>query len=180
MISTALSVLDTDEQRNQLSQLYERNIDIFYSIAFSKLHNKEESEDALQEAFLVVANNPDTFFSISKEKRVSYVNVIIRNISCKIWNKRHRIIEHEVELDDNIAVDSTEEIVLSEYSCKQVLNYIDTLSESLKTALYLKMQFDLKNSDIAKILNISEEAAKKRVSRASNLVKKFMEDSKNE
>lgn len=181
MIEAALAVLETDEQRNILSEIYEQNIKKFYSIAFSKLHNKEDAEDAIQEAFLAVANNPDVLFSISDEKRVPYINVIIRNISYKIWNKRHKINENEVYLNDNIeAPISTEEIVLSEYSCKQVLEFIDTLSESSKSALYLKMQFGLKNSDIAKLLGISEEAAKQRISRASNLIKKFMEDLKDE
>ena len=181
MISAALAILESEEQRNELSELYEQNIKKFYSIAYSKLHNKEDAEDAIQEAFLAVANNPDVLFSISDEKRVSYINVIIRNISYKIWNKRHKIYENETELNDDIEVPiSTEEIALSHYSCKQVLDYIDTLSESSKSALYLKMQFGLKNSDIAKLLGISEEAAKKRILRASNLIKNFMEDIKDE
>lgn len=181
MISAALAILESEEQRNELSELYEQNIKKLYSIAYSKLHNKEDAEDAIQEAFLAVANNPDVLFSISDEKRVSYINVIVRNISYKIWNKRHKINENEVELNDDIEVPiSTEEIALSHYSCKQVLDFIDTLSESSKSALYLKMHFGLKNSDIAKLLGISEEAAKKRILRASNLIKNFMEDLKDE
>ena len=51
MISAALAVLKTDEERNALSEIYTKNIKSFYSIAFSKLHNAHDSEDAIQEAF---------------------------------------------------------------------------------------------------------------------------------
>ena len=35
MISAALAILETDEQRNELSEIYERNIKTFYSISSS-------------------------------------------------------------------------------------------------------------------------------------------------
>ena len=34
MISAALAILETDEQRNELSEIYEHNINTLYSIAF--------------------------------------------------------------------------------------------------------------------------------------------------
>ena len=84
MISAALAVLKTDEERNALSEIYTKNIKSFYSIAFSKLHNSHDSEDAIQEAFLAIARNPDNFFAIPQEKRVSYINVMIRATPHKV------------------------------------------------------------------------------------------------
>ncbi len=40
-ISAALSLLETDKQRNILSEFYKENKNRFYAIAFSKLHNRE-------------------------------------------------------------------------------------------------------------------------------------------
>ncbi len=182
MISTAIFLLRTASERNELSEIYNRNINKFYSIAFSRLHNQQDAEDAIQEAFLTVANNSQVFFDIPSKKRVSYINVIIRNISCRIWNKKHKIEESRIELDDNLLDEqiSTEEKILSNYSCKQILKFIDTLPEGNKTALYLKVSFGMNNAAIAKTLGISEEAAKKRVARAMRQIKQFMEDMKNE
>ncbi|MGN0699525.1 MAG: RNA polymerase sigma factor [Oscillospiraceae bacterium] len=182
MISAALAILETDEERNELSLIYESNIKTFYSVAFSKLHNVQDAEDAIQEAFLAVAKKPDVFFRIPANKRVSYINVIVRNIAFKVWNKKHRISENETELDENIFDErvSTEEKVLSDFACEQVLKFIDALPEGSKAAVHLKMNFGLKNKDIADILGISEEAAKKRVSRALNQIKQYMEDINNE
>lgn len=179
MISAALAVLKTDEERNALSEIYTKNIKSFYSIAFSKLHNAHDSEDAIQEAFLAIARNPDNFFAIPQEKRVSYINVMIRNISFSIWNKKLKIEDTQVELDENIVDESIslDEKISSELSCIEIYRFIDTLSETTKTALYLKIHFHMKYSDIASQLEISEEAVKKRIARAAVKIKQFMEDS---
>lgn len=51
MISAALAVLETEEQRNELAEFYKKNKNRLYRIAYSKLHNRESSEDAVQETF---------------------------------------------------------------------------------------------------------------------------------
>lgn len=182
MITAALAILETDAQRKELSEIYESNIKTFYSIAFSKLHNAQDAEDAIQEAFLAVAKKPEIFFGIPANKRVSYINVIIRNIACVMWNKKHKISEKTVELDDNIIDDriTVEDRVMSDVQCMRILQFIDSLPEGMKAAVHLKMNFGLKNKDIAEILGITEEAAYKRVSRALHQIKQYMEDINNE
>ena len=74
MISAALAVLESEEQRNELSEIYENNISNFYNIAFQQLHNKHDAEDAIQDAFLAIANNPSIFFGIPNENKMPYLN----------------------------------------------------------------------------------------------------------
>lgn len=107
---------------------------------------------------------------------------MIRNISYGIWNKKHEAEESQTDLnEDDIGESvSTEEKILSLYSCEEIYKFIDTLPEGEKAALYLKTHFDMKYPDIAKTLGISEEAAKKRIIRAKNKIKRFMEGKVNE
>ena len=49
MINTALAILQTDEQRNTLSDFYQTYKNRFYAIAYSKLHDRNLAEDAVQE-----------------------------------------------------------------------------------------------------------------------------------
>ncbi len=51
MIEAALAVLENDKQRNELATFYEQYKNRFFSIAYSKLHNSEEAEDAVQGSF---------------------------------------------------------------------------------------------------------------------------------
>lgn len=68
MISVALAVLETDEQRSELADFYEKNKSRLYMIAFSKLNNRQSAEDAVMEAFLRIADKPERFF-VYREKR---------------------------------------------------------------------------------------------------------------
>lgn len=182
MLSAALAILETEEERSELSQIYERNIKRFYSIAFSKLHNRQDAEDAIQDAFLAIAKNPKPFFSVSADRRVSYISVVIRNTAIKIWNKKHKLAEKETGLDECIPDGqlSNEEKVLSDHSRDQLLRFIGAMPEGIRAAVYLRMSLGLSNSDIAKTLGISEEAARKRIARAMNQIKRYMEGSGNE
>lgn len=182
MISFALAVLENESERNELSDIFKNNINNFYKIAYSKLDNRQDAEDAIQEAFLSVANNPSSFFSIPQEKRVPYMNVIIRNTSYRLWNKKHKAENNQTELTDNISDGSVsiDERISSRYSCEEVYGFIDTLPESEKVAIYLKIHIGIKCSDIAKVLNISEEAAKKRITRALSKIRRFLEDKTDE
>ncbi len=182
MISAALAIIEDESQRNELSDIYERNIKTFYSISFSKLNNKQDAEDAIQEAFLAIAKNPAPLFNIPSDKRVSYINVIVRNTAFKMWNKRNKVYDYETDLDDTVVDEriSIEETMLSDYSCQQILRFINTLPETTKSAVYLKTYLGLKNGDIANALGISEDAAKKRITRAISQIKQYMEGLKYE
>ena len=171
MISAALAVLESEEQRNELSEIYEQNVSNFYNIAFQHLHNKHDAEDTIQEAFLAIAKNPGPFFDVAVNKRISYINVIIRNTAYKMRDKKHKVSENEIVLDDTII----DEQISVEDSCDKLLEFIGTLPEATKAAVYLKMHLGLKNGDIAKTLGISQDAAKKRVARGMKQIREYME-----
>ena len=88
MISAALAMLETDEQRNILSEFYEENKNRFYSIAYARLHSSEEAEDAVQETFLRIVKYPNRFFTIEPHKRLPYAVIIIRNIVLQILEEK--------------------------------------------------------------------------------------------
>ena len=99
-----------------------------------------------------------------------------------MWNKRNKVYDYETDLDDTVVDEriSIEETMLSDYSCQQILRFINTLPETTKSAVYLKTYLGLKNDDIASALGISEDAAKKRITRAISQIKQYMEDLKYE
>lgn len=99
-----------------------------------------------------------------------------------MWNKRNKVYDYETDLDDTVVDEriSIEETMLNDYSCQQILSFINTLPETTKAAVYLKTYLGLKNGDIANALGISEDAAKKRIARAISQIKQYMEGLKYE
>ena len=69
MISAALAVLEFDGQRSELSEIYEKYRKRFVGVALKVLRNREDAEDAVQEAFLRIADRPDTFFFSERQEQ---------------------------------------------------------------------------------------------------------------
>lgn len=92
MIGAVLAALENDKQRNELAAFYEQSKNRFFNIAYSKLHNPVEAEDAVQEAFLRVMDNPNKFLEMSNLERVRYVDGIVRHVSVDKFNKNKKTI----------------------------------------------------------------------------------------
>lgn len=173
-----LYTLDDEAQTNELEEIYRANAEKFYAIAFSRLQNKHDAEDAVQEAFLRIAKNPQNFFRIPAHKKAAYIDVIIRNVSCDMLRAKNK--KPEAELDENYAYesDTPEEIVIDGIAAEELIKFIMSMPQAKKDVMYLKISFGYSNSQIAEALGISETAVRKRISDAYKLIKKFIDSQK--
>ena len=106
MLIIYLSALDTNEEKDYFEWMYLEYKQKMYGIAYSILHNEQDSEDAVHQAFLKMADNFQKIISIPRQELPSYIVIIIRNTSINIYNQNKRNNEHLSELrDDQPAVD---------------------------------------------------------------------------
>ncbi len=175
-ISAALALLETDEQRNILSEFYEENKNRFYAIAFSKLHNREAAEDAIQEAFLRIVRYPDKFFEIDAHKRLPYAIIIIRNVVLQFLEQKGRYEPEELpeELPDPGI--SVEETVIGRISGDELMEFINSLPEAQKQAIILKSVYGLNYREIADTLGITEAAVRRRISDAYGRIRGYIKE----
>ena len=176
MISTALALLKTDEQRNVLSEFYQKYKNRFYAIAYSKLHGKTAAEDAVQEAFLRIVDKPENFFKIEHNKRVAYADVIVRNVAIDMFNKNnaHKIEELTEDVSDEAYTLGLEDTVIGSVSKNELLAFIK-LPVLQRDILNLKVVFELSNSEIAQKLNVSENVVRQRLYQARKSILDFLE-----
>ena len=176
MISAALAILESDEQRNELSEFYEKNKNRFYAIAFEHLHNIQDSEDAIQETFLRIANAPDKFFILNDEKRISYVCAILRNVSIDMFKKN--IKEATDEIPDDIVYKNDyallENSLFNKISHNEILVFIDNLPQLQRNVLKLTCLSGLSIDETAQILKISKSAVNQRLYLARKSIKEFL------
>ena len=167
MISTALALLKTDEQRNVLSEFYQKYKNRFYAIAYSKLHGKTAAEDAVQEAFLRIVDKPENFFKIEHNKRVAY----------DMFNKNnaHKIEELTEDVSDEAYTLGLEDTVTGSVSKNELLAFILKLPVLQRDILNLKVVFELSNSEIAQKLNVSETVVRQRLFQARKSILDFLE-----
>lgn len=181
MIS-AITVLENDEQRRELAVFFEEHKNRLYAIAFSNLHNSADAEDAVMEVFSAIADKPGNFFGVQGSKRRAYADIIAKRISYKMLKKKQMSPIEIVEDMDGIVSEvsaseiTIEDILLDNESAGELLDFIRTMSEGKKDALLLRALYGKSTVEIAHILDISEEATRKRLSDAKKLIKNFIRD----
>lgn len=176
MIAAALAVLENAEQREELSEFYEKYKNRFLNIAFYRLHNKEEAEDAVQEAFLRITDRPDIFFGLDEIRRVRFFYGVIENVAVKMYNKNQK--NHIEELTEDIVYqndeDPIEDSMMDKISRDEILAFVDTLPEAQRTVLALSYASGLSADEIAAALNIPVSMVYQRLYSARKAVKKFI------
>lgn len=181
MIEAALSLLESGQQKNELAEFYEQYKNHFFNIAYSKLHNVEESEDAVQETFLRVVDNPGKFFEMPKSEKIRFVEGIVRHVSIDKFNKNIKKDEIYIEDVGNDAISSDispEEKYITDFSVDELVRFTLTLPEKQRQVLFMYVHEKLSYSEISGLLDISEDLARKRVSNARKAIKNFAERKK--
>lgn len=173
MINIYLSVLDTDEDKAEFEDLYVKYKQRMYSVAYSILHNVEDSEDAVHNAFLKIADNFEKIKNFSCQELQSYIVIIVRNSSINIYRKNKKDSEHLAEFNDN---QLTIDVNFFENIDRDVLiQTISNLPLIYKDILFLHYVNQYTTKEISRMFDISMDAVWKRIERAKKLLKQELE-----
>lgn len=148
MVDAIFAVIENEEQRNELAEFYEKYKSRLYRIALKKPHNEADAEDAVQEVFLSIAGKPERFFDLALNNRLAYVDVMVRNISMKMYNAKCKVpIE---PLDDDIEAEtvSLEDVILDNASRDEIMRCLVGLSVD-ETAERLNILISAANKDLS-------------------------------
>lgn len=178
MLSIYLSMVETEEEKDLVTELYNTYKQILFNVCMSILHNTADAEDAVQETFVRIISNLSKIDCANEKRSKAYIFVVTRNICYDILRKKHKVVflEDDRELVDTNAVDNTE--ILTDVLTVQ--NNIKMLSPLLKnvSTLYFAEEFTVEQ--ISGMLDISAESVYKAISRARNILLQKQGDMKND
>lgn len=142
--------------KEAFSRIIENNKVTLYRIALSMLKEKQDIEDAIQNAIIkayegIIYLKKDQFFK-------TWLIKILINECNTILRKRKKV----VSIDEV----STDMAIADDYSNIELTNAVNLLEEDLKVATILFYFEDIAQKDIAKLLGIPEGTVKSRLSRA--------------
>lgn len=149
---------------------------MMFKIAFGILHNKADSEDVVQDAFLWIINNLEKISQIPCCKRAVYFANIIEHLSINVVNrqKRHPLedIEEYNEISSGYSVENEADSI---FLINEIKFAISGLSDRDYRIMYLYLIEQMKPKEIAEKLDIREkhihtyiERAKKRLAKKLN------------
>ena len=190
MLPFYLQLLETEGEKQKFERLYERYRRLMHWIAVGILQDEHLAEDAVHEAFLRILQNFDGIDEILSPKTRNFVVIVVRNTSLNLRKKQKREDETLVKdvfseeerqgqgdqlqtVIENLSYgfDETADAVCRQEIIDAVLSMPDTLKEILMMYGYVGYNIH----EIADYLNITEDAAYKRLRRARNALAKRIE-----
>lgn len=174
-----LTIIDDEDDRTKIEQIYELYAASMEIIAFAILRNKEDAEDAVQTALLNVCKHVKKLQDPKDENTKWYVMEITKNAARGIYSKKKKRWKREMSLEEELVG----EVPLAQYDGESDLaKRIEELAPRDRDILMLKYLHGYDYSEIGQIFGISTEAAKKAGQRAKNRLEKAMgkEDQNND
>lgn len=168
MLQIYLTLIDTDEEKQKFIVFYEQYRKLMFYIAKEILKEDQLSEDAVQEAFLRIAKNFHKIGSVTSHKTKAFAVIITRNAAIDVYNKEKKIVEINQYLSESIETDC--ESFTENTSYEKLLGYILELPEIYRDVLYLNLVYDYQFNEIANLLGISAENARKRAQRGKRIL----------
>ena len=172
MLLFLLAMLETPEEKQKFTELYEANRDRMFSVAKGILRDEQLAEDAVQQAFLRLIRYPKKIESFSCNQARNYLVVIVRNTAIDMYNRRRRIAE--VPFDDSYGTHEDGELTVT-LENDELLEAVDQLPEIYSEALYLSYYLGLSVNEIAGSLHLSDGAVKLRLMRARQKLRVILE-----
>ena len=152
-------------------QLFHRYSPSLYLFLNGILKNESEAEEAVQDVFFRIWEkrkdlDPDLSFK-------SYLFTIASNTAKKIYRKKLLEEKYKQEIALELNFNQLTDLNVVEY--KNLLDYVDTIIEKLppsrRQIFILSKKDGLKNPEIAKILDISEQTVKNQLVAAQRFLR---------
>ena len=183
MLSLYLSMVETDEQRSLVEDLYIKYEQYMYKSAFEILHNKHDAEDAVHNCFIRIVENIDKVMQIERSKLKSYIVIMIKNCAIDIYRKKKK--EVIVDTDDESTIEQADSFDIEQELQNRIdrdviKKAISSINEDQQNILIMRYYLDMDIGGIAKSLDVSYDAARKRLDRAKSSIAKFLSEDFND
>lgn len=152
---------------NFINYAVETYSDTVYRVALNITHNPQDSFDISQEVFIRLAENYKKIKD--KDHLKAWLIRVTVNLSRSFMRskERYRIVSFEDIKESELVCEVKESLELTKLIWK--------LSEKYSTVIYLFYYEEMKISEIAKALGISQSAVKLRLSRGREKLKNLIE-----
>lgn len=158
--------------QNNTQQIWESFSNKLKRFIKSKVDNKSDAEDILQEVFLKIHKNINTLDD--KKKLPAWIYSITRNSITDFYRKKG-IVKKVPYLDNiNYIDESTPDEIRNIRDCLK--SFINNLPEKYGSALELSDIRGLRQKEVADLLEISLPGAKSRIQRGRAMIKEHFID----
>ena len=172
MFTLLLSVLETEDDKNLLAEVYYEYKKYLFAVAESSLADDSYIEDCIHNTFVELAASFEEFKKINISKRLPYISTICRRSAYRLNNKNSGELSYE-DSDDYI-FSETDETEFSEFDRVELAIIINKLDTKYREPIIMKYLEQCSTAEIAKALGISENLVLQRVYRGKKTLLKLL------
>ncbi|WP_276088065.1 RNA polymerase sigma-70 factor [Pedobacter sp. JY14-1] len=165
-----LMVLLKEGDAMAFEAIYQRYHSLLYIYAHKKLHNKEESQDIIQDVLLTVWNKR---FENSFDSLKSYLFTAVRNRALDLFSRRKVEEKYMSSLQSfiDISNESADFLVRERDLSSLIEREIEALPPKMREIFQLSRKEKLTHKEIAEVLNISEHTVATQMKRALKVLR---------
>lgn len=154
-----LLLLDTEEEKDKFSQIYEKYRDLMKLIAFEILKNDFDAEDVVHITFLYILKKLNTIEDINSDKTKQFIIISTKYRAFNLYKERKRVeLVDEIKLNpDSFSNFKTDSIVT---------NALSKLNPRYYDALIMKYYYGYSAKEISTMMDVTVDNVNKIISRA--------------
>lgn len=168
MLAFLLSTLESNEDKEIFTKIYEQYRPLMERTATRILKEPSDIEDAVQNAFVQIICHFDKIYEIPREELPFWIISIVKNEARAILRKNSRTVSLE---DWDGFTEHIDDI--SGYT--ELVDLFTQLPKTYRSVLELKMLHGYTDKEIAKRVGISETAVSSRATRGRTLLREIVE-----
>ncbi len=166
MLAFYLQMLDTPEEKVRFEQIYQKYRGLMYHVADGILHNSQDAEDAVQNAFLRIIKHFSKFQNA--QDLAPRLVVITKNEAISVLRKK----KDAAPLEDWDGFAESSEAVASYHA---LVDSFTRLPQTYRAVMEMKLLSGCSDGEIAEKLNLSKTAVSTRINRGRQLLRDIVE-----
>jgi len=168
MLILYLQMLDTQEEKIRFEQIYQKYRGLMYHVADNILHNRQDAEDAVHNAFLRIIKHFSKFRNTPSKDHAPQIVVIVKNEAISILRKK----QNSIPLEDWEGFAETSEAAADYHA---LVDSFTRLPQTYRAAMEMKLLLGYSDGEIADKLGLSKTAVSTRISRGRRLLRDIVE-----
>ena len=168
MLVYYLQMLDTPEEKIRFEQIYLKYRGLMYHVADGILHNRQDTEDALHNAFLKIIKKFSKFQDAPDKDLARQIAAIARNEAISLLRKK----KGTAPLEDWEGFAETAEEVSNYHA---LVDSFACLPRTYRAAMEMKFLLGYSDGEIADKLGLTKKTVSVRISRGRQLLRDIVE-----
>lgn len=148
--------------RQDFETVYETCYDRIYKYAYTLLLNREDAEDVTEDTFIAAYSHYDTF-DPGRSSVMTWLTRIAHNRAVNLLRSADH--SRRTDMPETYEVASDEDFTEQALSSEMMLKLYARLSPEERGFLNLRYVMELKDSEVASIMNLNEKTVNKRYQR---------------